>query len=201
MDSTQKAKKSNIAKDKGRKFTTYNALMLAMRRAKVPMFGAHATLLLETFTELDGRLLASTVYARGLCDEKQFRDWRKNLVDKGWLIWNENQNDKGVYFPGKKLMPYINKELLSREQVATRSSVEKVREDLSQQKADRSELDATRKELIATKSKLEETSSKLEETNRVVAKIAKAVRKLQKAKEPPITAEKLLMQRLSLIHI
>lgn len=159
-----------------------------MRRAKVPMFGAHATLLLETFTELDGRLLASTVYARGLCDEKQFRDWRKNLVDKGWLIWNENQNDKGVYFPGKKLMPYINKELLSREQVATRSSVEKVREDLSQQKADRSELEATRKELSATK-------EKLEETNRVVAKIAKAVRKLQKAKEPPITAEKLAMQR------
>lgn len=178
-----------------RRFRQGMALRMALQRQSVPNSGATATLLLETFIENDGRLLASSVYSRELCEESQFREWRKGLIEKGWLQWSEAYQDKGQYFPGKKLMPYVNKEILAQKEVATRESVEKVREDLSKQKADRSELDETRKELRATKSKLEETSSKLEETNRVVAKIAKAVRKLQKAKEPPITPEKIEMQR------
>lgn len=179
-----------------RKFNQGMALRMALQRQSVPNSGATATLLLETFIENDGRLLASSVYSRDLCQENQFREWRKMLIEKGWIVWSESQNDKGVYFAGKKLVPYINKERLSQKEVATRESVEKVRDDLTaQQKVDRSELEATKVELQKTKSKLDETSSKLEETNRVVAKIAKAVRKLQRAKEPPITAEKLVLQQ------
>jgi hypothetical protein len=182
---------------RSRKFKTYNSLQLVFARSKFQSSGALATLLLETFIEHDGRLVASTVYARGLCDEKQFRDWRKNLIDKQWIIWCETQTDKGVYFPGKKLMPYINKEKIAQKEIATRESVEKVRSDLDskiEKKADSSELLETKQKLDITSKELQETKSKLEDTNRVVAKIAKAVRKLQQAKEPPITDEKIAMQ-------
>ena len=162
-----------------RKFSVYNSLEKVLRRSGVGQSGATSTLLLETFLDHDGRLLASAVYARGLCNEKQFREWRKNLIDKGWLLWNESQNDKGVYFPGKKLMPYINKEILAQKEIATRDSVEKVRAE----KADRSELEETKK-------KLEATSSKLEATNRALAEVAEAVRELQEASLPPDTLEK-----------
>jgi hypothetical protein len=180
-----------------RKFQHGMALRMALQRQKMPNSGAIATFLLESFLENDGRLLASTVYARGLCDEKQFRDWRKNLIDKQWIIWCETQTDKGVYFPGKKLMPYINKEKIAQKEIATRESVEKVRSDLDskiEKKADRSELLETKQKLDITSKELQETKSKLEDTNRVVAKIAKAVRKLQQAKVPPIDDEKLAMQ-------
>jgi hypothetical protein len=135
---------------KSRKFSNYNRLQQVFARAKFQSSGALATLLLETFIEHDGRLLASTVYARGLCDEKQFRDWRKNLIDKQWLIWCETQTDKGVYFPGKKLITYINKEKIAQKEIATRESVEKVRSDLSTKidtKADRSELEDLKKRM------------------------------------------------------
>jgi hypothetical protein len=128
---------------KNRKFVTWNAAQLALRKMGVPFHGAVATLLLEAFLEDSGRFMASTVYARGLCEEKQFRDWRKNLVDKGWLVWNESQVDKGVYFAGKKLIPYINKEKIAQKEIATRESVERLRSDLDSKidtKADRSEV-------------------------------------------------------------
>jgi hypothetical protein len=176
-----------------RRFFSYNALYKALGHAAVPNSGAHATLLLETFLENDGRLLASTVYARGLCNEKEFREWRKNLIDKGWLVWNETQQDKGLYFPGKKLSPYVNKEILAQKEIATRDSVEKVKAE----KADRSELEETKKKLEATSSKLEATSSKLEATSskleatsRALSEITESVRELQEALIPPDTPEK-----------
>jgi len=120
-----------------------------------------ATLILEAFMANDGRLLASTVYARGLCEDKQFREWRKNLIEKEWLIWSESQTDKGIYFPGKKLIPYINKEKTAQKELATRESVEKVRSDLDlkiDMKADRSEV----LELKERMAKFEEIACRLE---------------------------------------
>jgi hypothetical protein len=180
-----------------RRFSVYNALYKAIGTSGVSSSGSVATLLLEMFLEGSGRLVASTVYAQGLCDEKQFRDWRKNLIEKGWLVWNESQTDKGVYFPGKKLLPYINKEKLAQKEIATRESVEKVRSDLSEKidtKADFSSLDAKadRSELAAKadRSELEATKARLEETNRAMAKIADAVRDLQEAMLPPDDEQK-----------
>ncbi len=156
---------------------SYNALMLALRRAKQPFFGAHATFFLEVFLENDGRILSSTVYARGLCEDGQFRDWRKSLIEKEWIIWSESQADKGIYFPGKKLIPYINKEKIFQKEIATRESVEKLRSDLDSRidaKADRSEV-----------MELKERMSKFEEI----------ARRLEAATGDPITTEKIADQK------
>jgi dGTP triphosphohydrolase len=155
-------------------------------RSKIELSGATATLILEAFLEDRGRIIASKAVARGLCKEGEFWQWRKTLIEKGWLQWSESQQDKGQYFPGKKLMPYVNKEILAQKEIATRESVDKVRAE----KADRSELEETKKKLEATSSKLEATSSRLEATNRALAEVAEAVRELQEASIPPDTLEK-----------
>ena len=178
---------------KERRFTCYNALEVSIRRGGVLSPGATATLILEAFLEDGGRIVASKAVARGLCKEGEFWQWRKTLIEKGWLQWSEAQQDKGQYFPGKKLMPYVNKEILAQKEIATRESVEQVRAE----KADRSEFQETKKKLDATSSKLEETTSKLEETsskleatNRALAEVADAVRELQEASLPPDTPQK-----------
>lgn len=160
-----------------RSFKVYQSVRKALERQKIDKAGATATLLLEAFMECDGRILASTVYARKLCDEKQFRDWRKNLIEKGWLFWSESQTDKGIYFPGKKLVPYINKEKIAQKEIATRESVEKLRSDLDSKidaKADRSEV-----------IELKERMAKFEEI----------ARRLEAATGDPITTEKILTQK------
>jgi hypothetical protein len=184
-----------------RKFHQSMALRMALSRSGCKESGTLSTLLLESFLEDDGRLLASKVYARGLCDENEFRKWRKLLIDKEWLVWSERQDDKGLYYPGKKLVSYINKEKILQKEIATKENIDRVKDDLSEaihSKADRSELEETRKQLELTgkelkdaKDDLVKTKEKLTKTNEIVAKIAVAVRKMQKAKEPPITEEKL----------
>ena len=146
---------------KNRRFVTWNAAQLALRKMRVPSHGAVATLLLEAFLEDSGRLLSSTVYARGLCENGHFRDWRKTLIDKEWIIWSEKQDDKGLYHPGKRLIHYINKEKIAQKEIATRESVEKVRSDLDSKidtKADRSEM----LELKERMAKFEEIARRLE---------------------------------------
>lgn len=175
---------------KERRFKTYNAIEIALRKINVMKPGAVATLLLEAFLEDGGRLPASKSVARGVCKEGEFGHWRKMLVEKGWLQWSETQQDKGQYFPGKKLMPYVNKEIIAQKEIATRESVEQVRAE----KADRSELEATRK-------KLDETSSKLEATNKALAEIAEAVRELQEASIPPDNPQKAMTREKALSKI
>jgi hypothetical protein len=182
---------------KNRAFSVYQALRKALERSSVTQAGSTSTLLLEAFLEDNGRLSASKTVSRGLCNEGEFWLWRKMLVEKGWIQWSEAQHDKGQYFPGKKLMPYVNKEILAQKEIATRESVEQVRAE----KADRSELEVTRQKLEATSSKLEATSSKLEETNRALAEIAEAVRELQEASIPPDTLEKKLTREKAMTKI
>jgi dGTP triphosphohydrolase len=169
-----------------RKFRQSEPLRLALLRSGIELSGATATLILEAFLEDRGRIVASKAVARGLCKEGEFWQWRKTLIEKGWLQWSQTQQDKGQYFPGKKLMTYVNKEILAQKEIATRESVDQVRAE----KADRSEFQETKKKLDATSSKLEETSSKLEATNRALAEIADSVRELQEALIPPETPAK-----------
>lgn len=157
---------------KERRFKTYNAMEIALRKSGMQKPGAVSTLLLEAFLEDGGRLPASKSVARGVCKEGEFGQWRKALIEKGWLQWSESQQDKGQYFPGKKLMPYVNKEIIAQKEIATRESVEQVRAE----KADRSELEVTRQ--------------RLEATNRALAEIAESVREIQEALIPPDTPEK-----------
>ena len=51
-----------------RSFKVYQAVRKALERQKIDKSGATATLIIEAFMVCDGRLLASTVYARKLCE-------------------------------------------------------------------------------------------------------------------------------------
>ena len=116
---------------KNRKFKTYNALMLALRKDGMKMHGSTATLLLECFIEDGGRLQASKLVARGLCEEGKFTFWRDEMIKSGWLIWTQNQADKGQYWAGKKLVSYLNKEKLFSKEIATRDDVADLRAQLN----------------------------------------------------------------------
>lgn len=149
-----------------RKFTQYIAVSSALRRSGVQNYGMCATTLLEAFLEDSGRLTASKVISRKLCNEGEFSYWRKQLIGKGWLIWSETQTDKGVYFPGKKLMPYINKEKIASRELVTKDEV-------------------LLKGEAATKSELQELKARMN-------KMEEAIEKLNKTYIPPETAEKRL---------
>jgi hypothetical protein len=108
---------------KERRFKVYQSLLLALKRAGVGSHGCTATLLLETFLEDNGRLQASKVVSRRICEEGAFSNWRNDMIRNGWLVWSSNQTDKGQYFAGKKLIPYLNKEKISSRELATRDEV------------------------------------------------------------------------------
>jgi hypothetical protein len=205
-------------KSNARRYSQGEALRLALTRQKFTSAGATSTLLFEAFIEDSGRLTASKVVSRGLCNSGEFSLWRKQLIDKGWLIWSETQNDKGLYFPGKKLTPYINKEKIAQKEIATRESVEKVRADLSAKiavkadltsldaKADRSELagkadrfeladKADRSELEATKVELAETRDELAEFRARMLKFERLAQRLAAATGDPITTQKIEEQK------
>lgn len=150
---------------KQRRFKTYNALMLALRKGGVTNHGSTATLLLETFLEDNGRLQAAKVVSRGLCEEGAFSNWRNDMVKNGWLIWSQNQADKGQYFAGKKLVSYLNKEKLSSKEIATRDEV-------------------------ATKDEVQDLRAQLHTHEERLARIEVVVQELRRAMEPPETDEK-----------
>jgi hypothetical protein len=120
-----------------RKFLQYLALSSALRRAKVPNYGACTTLLLECFLEDNGRLQASKAIARRVCEEGSFSNWRNDMIKKGWLVWSQSQTDKGQYFAGKKLISYVNKEkisskeILTRDEAASKNEVEDLKERMN----------------------------------------------------------------------
>ena len=144
-----------------RKFTQYIAVSSALRRANVLNYGVCATTLLEAFLEDSGRITASKVVARKICNEGEFSMWRKQLIEKGWLIWNETQSDKGQYFPGKKLMSYINKEKIASKEIVTKDEV--------LPRADA----ATRVELEAVKRKLDATEVRVSTMEKSMEKLYK----------------------------
>lgn len=166
---------------KERRFKVYNALEVTLRRGKVEKAGAVATLLLECFVEDSGRLQSSKVVARGLCEEGKFTAWRDEMVKNGWLVWSQYQSDKGQYFAGKKLGPYLNKEKASEEVITRREILPKetiATKDELNTKADKSDLEATNL-------RLEMTQKQLESAQKTIQEIADAVRELQEAMTPP----------------
>lgn len=102
------------------KYINWNKVKCALARAKIQSPGKAATLLLDTFLEQNARLRAAEVYKKDLCEEGKFYAWRKELCDKGWLVFElTNQGKVARYFPGKKLMKYINHEKSLRFETAT----------------------------------------------------------------------------------
>ena len=151
---------------RNRKFMTYNALQLALRKECVSNHGSVARILLECFLEDGGRLQASKVIARGICEEGRFSLWRDELVKNNWLVWTVNQADKGQYYAGKKLLAYINKEKMSSKEIATKDDV------------------------VATRDEVADLRSQLNSHEKRLAKIDEAVQELRLAVEPPETEEK-----------
>lgn len=93
------------------KYSQWRNVRQALHRNGVKSSAKVATILLETFLEGNGKLRAAEVYKKGLCSEGKFYEWRKNLCDKGWLIFDLTNNGKVArYYPGKKLLKYVNKE-------------------------------------------------------------------------------------------
>lgn len=149
-----------------RKFNSWNALQLALKKSGVEKHGKCATILLEAFLEDSGRLLASKVSSRGLCLEGEFGKWRKDLIDRGWLVWSESQSDKGCYAPGKRLLYYINKEKLATKELITRDQI-------------------LLKEDAATRDEVQDLKARMN-------RIEEVVQQLQRAILPPDTEEKRL---------
>ncbi len=143
--------------DMDRKFSQYIAVSSALRRANVSNYGMCATTLLEAFLEDSGRITASKVVARKLCNEGEFSFWRKQLIDKGWLIWSETQTDKGQYFPGKKLITYVNKEKMHSKEIVTKDEVLPRAEA-----ATKVELEAVKVKLDAIEASMKDVYDKLE---------------------------------------
>ena len=156
--------KGTLIMSKKRAYVVYQPLRKALERSGVSAGGATATLLFEIFLEDSGRLLASKVSSRGLCAEGEFGKWRKELIDKGWLVWSEKQEDKGFYTPGKKLLRYINKEKLASKELVTRDQV-------------------LMKEDAATRDEVQDLKARMN-------RIEEVVQQLQRAVLPPDSEEK-----------
>jgi hypothetical protein len=105
------------------------------------------------------------------------------LVEKGWLVWSETQQDKGQYFPGKKLMRYINKEKLDSKEIVTRDEVL-----LKKDAATREEQAATRAELEDVKKKLDATEARI---STMEERMGQVYKKLKLGETDPPGYEKL----------
>lgn len=118
-----------------RKYVTYNALEVTLRRAGFEKPGALTTLLLETFLENKGILTANAVKKAELCEDEGFKAWREPLIKAGWLEYDHELakvSKKGsLHQAGKQLIPYVNKEIMKSQHIATKSDVESIRADYS----------------------------------------------------------------------
>jgi len=130
---------------KKRKFAVYKTLASALSRAGVNYSGATATVLLQAFVENRGILTAMQVEEAGLLVDTEdknkkinFKAWRDPLLKGGWLVYDHNLCRSmgpgyGSYHqPGKKLVPYLNKELNKAKLVATKDEVDSMRADYSE---------------------------------------------------------------------
>jgi hypothetical protein len=104
-----------------RTFSSYQQVLMTMKRSNIKDPGVTATLLLETFVHRNGDLRATTVVHKGLCDEGKFIDWRDDLIKKGWLCYSIGDYSK--HTAGPKLVKYINKEKLVQSEIATMADV------------------------------------------------------------------------------
>jgi len=112
-----------------RKYSVYNTMQAALRRAGFEKSGVLTTLLLETFLEYDGILTAKRVEDLGLCESEGFKAWREPLIKAGWLQYDHEfakATKKGsLHQPGRKLVRYVNKERANTQELASKRYVDK----------------------------------------------------------------------------
>ena len=103
----------------------------AMERSKIPNSRKVVSLLFETFIENRGKLKSAEVYLKGLCKKGEFYQWRQELSDKGWLVFEIDRSGKFAnYYPGKKLLKYINKEKAESHEMATSRDLKQLEKEI-----------------------------------------------------------------------
>ena len=129
-----------------KKFSTYGAILKALKRDEVFLAGSTATLLLECFVHNHGELKASMVEGRGCCELGKFKIWRESLIKKGWITYSIGEYSR--HYPGAKMIKYVNKEKLSKEEVATTKELRKVDKKVEAMQEEISLLKAAVKNMI-----------------------------------------------------
>ena len=108
------------------KFSQYENVRKALSRSGIKNQGAIATILLQTFVERNGKMKAEDVYAKKLCAPGKFKEWRKTLINKDWIIFELEDQKFSRYRPGRKLIPYLNREKLENQEIATKDDINRV---------------------------------------------------------------------------
>ena len=156
----------------------YTLLAKSLARAGIENSGTLANLLLETFVCNSGELHAGLAVERGLCKEGAFAKWRNDLIHKGWIMWTAGNYSR--HEPGAKLVKYINKEKLTKREIATMRDVHGLSDKLAQ----------TREEM-ATKEELAKVREEVRDLKQVVTDMIAEF-------DPPVTQEK-VERRLKIV--
>jgi hypothetical protein len=95
-----------------KKYVEWDRLRCALVRNKIESPGKVATILLEAFVGQNGKLRVSMCREKGLClNGGEFYEWRRMLKEKDWLAYDTDDEGKLIrYFPGRRLVPYVNRE-------------------------------------------------------------------------------------------
>jgi len=151
------------AQKKKRRFSQSENLRHALRRSGVSNSGTVANFLLSEFLCNGGRIRAPNAVSSKICKDKEFNNWRSKIQEKGWITYRLNISGKWMdYYPGEKLVKYINAE----------KSLEEM---------------ATRRELDVTEDRAEKKFHKMNER---ISVLERTVRSLIEEYDPPVTNEK-----------
>ena len=154
-------------------YTQWDNLRKALKNSNIEPNGKIATILLDCFINLDGKMRVQLFREKGLCKEGgQFYAMRKLLKSKGWLEYDNDDSGRLIgYYPGKKLIKYINREKSSQFELATKD-----------------EIDA-----LAVNVELKESALKgeIERLNERMSKAERAIFALINKCDPPGTMDKL----------
>ena len=107
------------------RYTQWDNLRKALKNNKIEPNGKIATILMDCFIRLDGKLRIASFHDKGLCQKSgEFYEMRKKLKSKGWLEFDNDANGKLIrYYPGKKLIKYINREKTTQFELATKDEI------------------------------------------------------------------------------
>ncbi|MDQ3234285.1 MAG: hypothetical protein M3Q07_20955 [Pseudobdellovibrionaceae bacterium] len=137
-----------MAKKDAYKYSVYNAVSKKLKADGVEGDGVVATILLETFLERKGVLKAAHVYGKKTKGKKgqpgkiligdevgiSFKDWRKNLENLGWIIYDEEFSNRTRRYSdhqaGPKLIEYLNAERTRISEFATMDDIRRVDTDI-----------------------------------------------------------------------
>lgn len=107
------------------KYRQHENVRKGMASDKIANSSKVATILFKAFLELDGKLRVELCREKKLCmNSGEFYEWRAFLKKKGWLDYESDSNGRLRYYhPGRKLLPYINKEKSQNFELASKDEI------------------------------------------------------------------------------